>query len=91
MSLSATTVTNFSLPLAQGDSHFALNVSGLEFCNISIQYTHLGYDDTINFQVWLPLRDWNLWFMGTGGGRDHRGQPCNPSLFGIAWIFYCGY
>jgi hypothetical protein len=42
LSLSASTVTNFSSPLPQIDSHFAVNITGLEFCNVTIQYTQPG-------------------------------------------------
>jgi hypothetical protein len=68
LSLSASTVTNYSTSLFQIDSHFPLNVTGLDVCNVSIQYTHPGQNDNINVQVWLPLRQWNGRFMGTGGG-----------------------
>lgn len=68
ISLSASIVTNYSLSLIQIDQHFPLNVTGLEFCNVSVQYTHPGQGDRINVQVWLPLNQWNGRFMGTGGG-----------------------
>lgn len=55
-SLSASTVSNYSLSIPQLDAHFALNVTGLDFCNVSVQYTHPGQNDSINVQVWLPLR-----------------------------------
>jgi Tannase and feruloyl esterase len=68
LSLSASPVTNFSFPLPQVDSHFAVNITGLNFCNVTVQYTHPGQNDTINVLVWLPLDTWNGRFMGTGGG-----------------------
>lgn len=68
LSLSASTVTNYSASLIQIDSHFPINVAGLNFCNVSVQYTHPGQNDRINVQVWLPLSQWNGRFMGTGGG-----------------------
>ena len=68
ISLSASTVTDFSIPLIQADSHFTLNVTGLNFCNVTVQYTHPGQNDSINVQLWLPLEGWNGRFMGTGGG-----------------------
>ena len=70
ISLSAVTVTNYSLPIPQTYYGFAQNLSEIAFCNVSVQYTHPGYNDNINVQIWLPLEqeDWNKRFMGTGGG-----------------------
>jgi Tannase and feruloyl esterase len=68
LSLSASVVTNYSLSLVQLDAHFPINITGLDFCNVSVQYTHPGQNDRINVYVWLPLSQWNGRFMGTGGG-----------------------
>lgn len=87
ISLSAGPVTNYSLPLPQLDEHFALNITGLEFCNVSIQYTHPGQNDSINVQVWLPLNHWNERFMGTGGG-GYATEIGEPSL---AYAVSLGY
>ncbi|KAH7388951.1 Tannase/feruloyl esterase [Cadophora sp. MPI-SDFR-AT-0126] len=66
ISLAATEVKNYSLPSA--------NLTGLNFCNISVSYTHPGQNDTINVQVWLPSETWTGRFMGTGGGGYATGQ-----------------
>lgn len=60
LSLTATDVKNYSLTSA--------NLTGLNFCNVSLSYTHPGQNDIINVQVWLPSSTWNGRFMGTGGG-----------------------
>jgi hypothetical protein len=60
LSLTATEVKDYSLPAA--------NLTGLNFCNVSLSYTHPGQGDNINVQVWLPSVTWNGRFMGTGGG-----------------------
>lgn len=85
--LTATQVIDFSLALPQQDGHFAVNVTGLSFCNVSIQYTHPGQDDSINVQVWLPSTDWNGRFMGTGGGGYSTGE--NPAS--LAYAISLGY
>jgi hypothetical protein len=51
----------------QNYSYAPLNITGLNFCNVNITYTHPGYNDTIHVQVWLPLKGWNQRFQGTGG------------------------
>lgn len=81
-SLSATKVTNYSLALPQQDMHFAMNVTGLAFCNVSVEYTHPGQGDRINVQIWLPLENWNGRFMGTGGGGYSSGE--NPAAMTYA-------
>ncbi|KAJ3542976.1 hypothetical protein NM208_g3809 [Fusarium decemcellulare] len=70
LSINTTLVTDYSYDITQGRyaSHHAFNVSDLSFCNVSLYYTHPGYDDHVNVQVWLPLDTWNGRFQGTGGG-----------------------
>ena len=40
----------------------------LDFCNITLTYTHPGLNDSINVYIWLPLSDWNGNFLAQGGG-----------------------
>jgi hypothetical protein len=56
------------------DLPFGGTLTGLNFCNVSVSYTHPGTDDSINVQVWLPLKEWNLRFQGTGGGGYATGD-----------------
>lgn len=79
ISFSATQVSNYSISIAQGDSHFATNITDITFCDVSVTYTHPGQNDTINLQVWLPSHNWNGRFIGTGGGGYAAGY-FNTSL-----------
>ncbi|KAH7021389.1 Tannase/feruloyl esterase [Microdochium trichocladiopsis] len=46
-----------------------------EVCNVTITYTHPGWDDTINNFVQLPVsRDWNDKVLGIGGGGWRAGN-----------------
>lgn len=89
LSLSAFPVRNFSASLPQADQHFALNITQLDFCNVSIQYTHPGWQDRINVQVWLPLSrsDWNERFMGTGGA----GYATELAFLSLPYAVSLGY
>ncbi|EEU35373.1 uncharacterized protein NECHADRAFT_42743 [Fusarium vanettenii 77-13-4] len=43
-------------------------IPGLNFCNVSVTYTHPGWGDTIHVNTLLPLDNWNSRFLGIGGG-----------------------
>jgi hypothetical protein len=48
----------------------AVNTGSTQFCQITIQYTHPGQNDTINTYIGLPLNasSWNNRFQMVGGG-----------------------
>ncbi|KAH0032992.1 putative feruloyl esterase, partial [Aureobasidium melanogenum] len=52
-----------------------LEADDLNFCNITVTYTHPGQNDTIHATVWLPLENWNGRFMAVGGGGWITGHP----------------
>jgi len=65
LSFTAQPVANYSF----STSAFSAEVKApIEFCNVTIIYTHTGWNDTIITTVWLPLKGWNGRFIGTGGG-----------------------
>ncbi|KAJ9657709.1 hypothetical protein H2198_004124 [Neophaeococcomyces mojaviensis] len=49
----------------------AVDVSGLNFCDVEVVLTHAGMNDMVRVAVWLPLvgsdSTWNGRFLGTGG------------------------
>ncbi|ETS79929.1 hypothetical protein PFICI_07458 [Pestalotiopsis fici W106-1] len=55
-------------PLATAVLPDAKTLPNLHFCNVTVTYTHPGWHDTINVNIFLPTDDWNGRFTGIGGG-----------------------
>ena len=49
------------------DVSLPLNRDPMDFCSVTITYTHPGLNDTVNVFIWLPQK-WNGNFLGQGGG-----------------------
>ena len=62
LSLTAIPVTKYNTTDATGAQTF------IDFCNVTITYTHMGWNDSITVTVWLPQNDWTGRFVGVGGG-----------------------
>ncbi|KAI1418397.1 tannase and feruloyl esterase [Hypoxylon sp. FL1857] len=43
-------------------------IPNLNFCDVTITYTHPGWHDTININILLPTDNWNVRFASVGGG-----------------------
>jgi hypothetical protein len=85
-------VDNYSITGAETPgSQVVLNYTNLSFCNVSIQYTHPGWNDSIHVQIWLPpLARWNGRFQGTGGGGWITGDFDSALAPAIAQGFAAG-
>lgn len=71
-----TSVTNIQAKEVKGWGAYGLfgwlnavpPTDSIDFCNITVTYTHPGWNDEVNVYVWLPLEGWNERFIAQGGG-----------------------
>ena len=57
------------VPNSNKSSYFAPSFDPISFCNITVTYTHPGFNDEVHVSIWLPQKSaWNGRFQGTAGG-----------------------
>ncbi|PKX90532.1 tannase and feruloyl esterase [Aspergillus novofumigatus IBT 16806] len=76
LNLSANLVLNYSSEVS--DQYYfnnpSISVRNIDYCNVTVTYTHPGQNDTINVETWLPMKDWNGRLQATGGGGYVAGR-----------------
>ncbi|CAI7665119.1 unnamed protein product [Penicillium viridicatum] len=76
LNLSANPVLNYSTEVS--DQYYfnnpSISVRNIDYCNITVTYTHPGQNDTINVETWLPMKNWNGRLQATGGGGYVAGR-----------------
>ncbi|KAF4219603.1 hypothetical protein CNMCM8980_002750 [Aspergillus fumigatiaffinis] len=70
LGVSAIPVLNYTgySPAEYAYNHPSITAENIDFCNITISYTHNGEGDHINIETWLPLDTWNGRLQAVGGG-----------------------
>jgi hypothetical protein len=77
--------TNLSFSAPAEQNHYPKNVTDLSACEVTITYTHPGYNDTIHTSVWLPSPStWTGRLLGAGGGGWSAGPETNTTLPWVA-------
>jgi hypothetical protein len=76
LNLSANLVLNYSSEVS--DQYYfnspSISVRNIDYCNVTVTYTHPGQNDTINVETWLPMENWNGRLQATGGGGYVAGR-----------------
>ncbi|KAH8689242.1 tannase and feruloyl esterase-domain-containing protein [Phaeosphaeriaceae sp. PMI808] len=70
LNLSANLVQNYSEEVS--DQYYfnnpSISVRNIDYCNVTVTYTHPGQNDTISVETWLPMKNWNGRLQAVGGG-----------------------
>lgn len=77
LSVETTLVTNYtaSSPSAYRYTQPSTEAHGIDFCNVTVSYTHPGQDDNILVEAWLPpAESWNERLQAVGGGGWAAGR-----------------
>ncbi|KAF4440864.1 hypothetical protein F53441_12175 [Fusarium austroafricanum] len=70
----STNLTNAELPPKPTNEWPNNSTDPFPVCQVTVQYTHPGWNDTINTYVMLPVKGWNQRFVGVGGGGWSTGD-----------------
>ncbi|KAH8200964.1 hypothetical protein TruAng_004902 [Truncatella angustata] len=69
ISLAASPILNFTgvAPEKYYYNHPTVVANQVNFCSITVTYTHPGQNDVVNIETWLPLDTWNGRLQAVGG------------------------
>ncbi|KAL3474799.1 Tannase/feruloyl esterase [Aspergillus californicus] len=69
--LNMTQSATHGIRLTQPDA----NVENVDFCNVTVTYTHPGTEDRVIVETWLPAKEnWNERYHAAGGGGFSAGR-----------------
>lgn len=76
LGLSANLVQNFTREVSDQlfYNHPSISLQGIDYCNVTVTYTHPGQNDTINAETWLPIKTWIGRLQAVGGGGHVAGR-----------------
>jgi hypothetical protein len=75
LNLYTTPVVAYPVPQDPVPGFGVFPAANIDFCNVTVTYTHPGQNDNLNVEVWLPAEDkWNNRILAVGGGGLAAGR-----------------
>ncbi|KAJ6149273.1 Tannase/feruloyl esterase [Penicillium samsonianum] len=81
LTLTATYIQNYTFPAIPVLGFDGSSYANMNFCNVTVAYTHPGWNDQIHVMVYLPSEGWNGRFQATGGGGFIAGGGLLSSFY----------
>jgi hypothetical protein len=84
-SIEAKPVTGYvkDVPVGYNPNQGAAVVDSIDFCNVTLTYTHIGQTDSLQVQLWLPTTGYSGRMQAIGGGGWVAGLNAQTE-FGMA-------
>lgn len=92
LELSAIPVTGYAIPQTEVPNHGVFPPGNVDFCNVTVTFSHASIDKQVIVEVWLPAREtWNDRILAVGGGGYAIGRVAYEQMAGIVGENFATY
>ncbi|KFA72016.1 hypothetical protein S40288_07668 [Stachybotrys chartarum IBT 40288] len=84
LEVSAVPITGYAIPQSEVPNHGVFPPGTVDFCNVTVTFTHASIDQQIIVEIWLPSKEtWNDRILAIGGGGFATGRTRYDQMAGI--------